>query len=295
MKEIIYLDTSLINSLLAQVNSGLVTKLVSETSESDSNIENGGSQETTTGTAGINAIVKGDTSHSATNIDSYSIVFSRSNKNLIESALDDYSLDVLLDSIQEQLKAEDYVIGDFVLINDLLHSYNFKTLIHGIELKGIGSQLDGYDDFQKNRIKFDKLSEADKHLEKNKQLINKVTSSAWNNFHNAKIIAEYMDSLFPNMTLIKIADTLSICENELIRLNPAIMNFNNLGGRKANLLGIITSKFTEKVPSDFTNAKASDALYRNAPSIFSNIILGSNNIIDRDDFVVRPIAIYFEN
>ena len=84
MKEIIYLDTSLINSLLAQVNSGLVTKLVSETSESDSNTENGGATETSTAAAGINAVLRGDTSHSTTNIDSYSIVFSRSNRNLIE-------------------------------------------------------------------------------------------------------------------------------------------------------------------------------------------------------------------
>ncbi|HEM6145154.1 TPA: hypothetical protein ACGOY9_000521 [Streptococcus suis] len=295
MKEIIYLDTSLINSLLAQVNSGLVTKLVSETSESDSNTENGGATETSTAAAGINAILRGDTSHSTTNIDSYSIVFSRSNRNLIESALDDYSLDVLLDSIKDRLKSEDYAVGDFVLINDVLHSYNFKTLINGIELKGIGSQLEGYEEFQNDRRKFDKLSEKEKHLDKNKQLINRVTSSSWNNFYNAKIMAEYMDSLFPDMTLIKIADTLSICENKLIRLNPAIMNFNNLGGRNANVLGIVTSKFTEKVPSDFTNAKESDALYRNAPSIFSNIILGSNHIINRDDFVVRPIAIYYQN
>lgn len=295
MKEIVYLDIALVNSLLAQVNSGLVTKLVNESTESDSKTENGGATETSTAAAGINAILKGDTSHSTTNIDSYSIVFSRSNRNLIESALDDYSLDVLLDSIKEQLKSEDYAVGDFVLINDVLHSYNFKTLINGIELKGIGSQLEGYEEFQNDRRKFDKLSNKEKHLEKNKQLINRVTSSGWNNFHNGKIMAEYMDSLFPDMTLIKIADTLSICENKFIRLNPAILNFNNLGGRKASVLGIVTSKFAEKVPSDFTNVQDADALYRYAPSIFSNIILGSNHIIDGGDFVVRPIAIYFEN
>ena len=41
MKEIIYLDTNLVNSLLAQQNAGLVTKLVNENSESDSNAEGG--------------------------------------------------------------------------------------------------------------------------------------------------------------------------------------------------------------------------------------------------------------
>lgn len=295
MKEIIYLDTALINSLLAQSNSGLVTKLVNEVSESDSKTENGGGQETTTGTIGANLVAKAEMSSSTTNIDSYSVVFSRANRNLIETALDDYSLDVLLDSLKDGLKNENYGVGDFVLLSDTFLSYNFKTLINGIELKGIGAQLDGYEDFQKDRLKFDKISEKDKHLDKNKQLINRVTSSGWNNFHNAKIMAEYMDSLFPNMTLIKIADTLSICENEMIRLNPAIMNFNNLSDRDATVLGIVSARFSERIPQDFSKAKNTDGLYRNAPSMFSNIILGSNNIINQDDYVIRPVAIYFEN
>ncbi|HEL0677777.1 TPA: hypothetical protein TVG21_000424 [Streptococcus equi subsp. zooepidemicus] len=295
MKEIIYLDTKLVNSLLAQTNAGLVTKLINENSESDSNTESGSKTTTTSGSTGFAMGVKGEVSYSESDADSYSVVFSKSNKNLIESALDDYSLDVLLDSLEDKIKSENYNIGEIVLVCDTIQSYNFKSLIHGVELRGIASQLEGYAEFQENRAKFDKLKESEKHLDKHKLLSTKVESSGWNNFHNAKIMAEYMDSLFPNMTLIKIADTLSICENEMIRLNPAIMNFNNIGEREAKVLGIISSKFFEKVPEDFSKATQSDGLYRNAPSMFSNIILGSNDIIDKNDFVVRPIAIYFEN
>lgn len=295
MKEIIYLDTKLVNSLLAQTNAGLVTKLINENSESDSNTESGSKTTTTSGSTGFAMGVKGEVSHSESDADSYSVVFSKSNKNLIESALDDYSLDVLLDSLENKIKSENYNIGEIVLVCDTIQSYNFKSLIHGVELRGIASQLEGYAEFQENRAKFDKLKESEKHLDKHKLLSTKVTSSGWNNFHNAKIMAEYMDSLFPNMTLIKIADTLSICENEMIRLNPAILNFNNIGERKATVLGIISSKFAEKIPADFSKAKQTDGLYRNAPSMFSNIVLGSNNIIDEGDFAVRPIAIYFEN
>ncbi|MDY4001619.1 MAG: hypothetical protein SOY62_03705 [Streptococcus orisratti] len=295
MKEIIYLNTQLVNSLLAQTNSGLVTKLINENGESQSDSETGSEQASTSGTAGVNAGIKGEVTHAESETDSYSIVFSKSNRNLIETALDDYSLDVLLDSLKKDIKTESFSIGDIMLIDGTLQSYNFKTLIHAIEFKGISGQLDGYEEFLANRTKFDKLKEREKNLEKNKQLIAKVNGSPWNNFHLAKIMAENMDSLFPNMTLIKIADTLSICENELIRLNPAVLNFNNISERNAKVLGIVTSKFKETIPKDFSKAIKTDSIYRNVQNIFSNIILGSNHIIEQDDFVVRPIAIYFEN
>ena len=53
MKEIIYLDTNLVNSLLAQQNAGLVTKLVNENSESDSNAEGGFDQTATSVSGGV--------------------------------------------------------------------------------------------------------------------------------------------------------------------------------------------------------------------------------------------------
>lgn len=46
MKEIIYLDTNLVNSLLAQLNSGLITKLVNEDGESDARTEGSTEQAT---------------------------------------------------------------------------------------------------------------------------------------------------------------------------------------------------------------------------------------------------------
>lgn len=294
MKEIIYLDTKLVNSLLAQTNKGLVNKLVSENSESNSNAESGTETKSTTGSGGVSFGIKANASHTEIETGSYNAVFSKSNRNLIETALDDYSLDVLIDSLEKNIKNNDYKIGDFILIDGTLQSYNFKTLIHSVELKGIGSQLEGYDDFIENRKKFDKLSENSKHLDKNKQLSDKVKNSPWNNFYNARLMADYMDSLFPNMTLIKVTDTLSVCDNDMIRMNPAILNFNNIGKRTAKVFGIVTSQFDEQVPQEFTEVHASDVLYRNTPSILSNIILGSNNIIKKDEFILRPIAIYFE-
>ncbi|WP_260214302.1 DUF6414 family protein [Streptococcus thermophilus] len=57
MKEIIYLDTNLVNSLLAQQNAGLVTKLVNENSESDSNAEGGFDQTATSVSGGVSTLI----------------------------------------------------------------------------------------------------------------------------------------------------------------------------------------------------------------------------------------------
>ncbi len=56
MKEIIYLDTKLVNSFLAQQNSGLITKLVNEDSESDSRKEYRAN--TTSSDVGLSALLK---------------------------------------------------------------------------------------------------------------------------------------------------------------------------------------------------------------------------------------------
>lgn len=295
MKEIVYLDIPLVNSLLAQTNKGLITKLVEEEADSSSNTESGGAQTTTSVSFGVNAVAKADTAQSETEIDNYSVVFSKSNKNLIERALDDYSLDVLLDSLERQLVHEAYDIGQFVFIRDQISIYNFESIINGMSLKGVASQLDDYPEYLADRARYDKMKSSEKNSKKGENLKTKLESNGWNNIYSARIMAEYMDTLFPDSTLIKIADTLSICDNEMIRMNHALLNFNNISKRQATILGIVTSKITETVPEDFSEVTKSDGLYRNAISIFGNIVLGSNSIIEQGDFIVRPIAIYFDN
>ena len=37
-----------------------------------------------------------------------------------------------------------------------------------------------------------------------------------------------------------------------------------------------------------------NSMIKNGPALISNIMLGSTNVIDENDFIVRPIAIYYE-
>ena len=80
MKEIIYLDTNLVNSLLAQQNAGVITKLVNEDGESDAKTEGSTEQTTISSDVGLSTPLKATGSYSNTNVDSYNFVFSKSNK-----------------------------------------------------------------------------------------------------------------------------------------------------------------------------------------------------------------------
>ena len=106
MKEIIYLNTKLVNSMLAQLNTGLITKLINEQGITDTKGES--TNETVSSTLnykGNMAFLSGGVSSVDTYTDTTNAVFSTNNKDLIETAMDDYSLDILLNNLEkEQLK-----------------------------------------------------------------------------------------------------------------------------------------------------------------------------------------------
>ncbi|GAB6713938.1 DUF6414 family protein [Streptococcus uberis] len=295
MKEIIYLDKTLVNSFLAQMNKGLITKLINEESILNSKIE-AASESTTKGNeAGVATPVTAKLSDSATITDAKEVVYSSSNRDLIETALDDFSLDVLINSLSDLqlIKTDGYEIGNFISLKDNLSSYDFRRLTESSKLEKIQEILPGYTEYLDNRQKLSKIKGSNKDLPKNKQLSEIVEKDGWNNIHLLNTMSSYMNTLFPNSTLIKIADTLCICSNNLFRISEEQLSILNYTNRKASMIGIVSSKFNETMPN-FKESLEVITIFKNAPNIFSNIMLGSNEIIEAGDFIIRPIAIYFE-
>ncbi|MFB5983436.1 hypothetical protein J7U12_08410 [Streptococcus thermophilus] len=158
MKEIIYLDTNLVNSLLAQQNAGLVTKLVNENSESDSNAEGGFDQTATSVSGGVSTLIRADVNHSSIENENYNIVFSRSNRNLIETALDDYSLDLLLQELEDDklLKSSNFRDGDFIFTAGKFDFFDFEQLKNVFTFDEIEDILPEYDKFKKTSVQLQK-------------------------------------------------------------------------------------------------------------------------------------------
>ena len=297
MKEIIYLDTKLVNSLLAQQNSGLITKLVNEDGESDARTEGSTEQTTTSSDVGLSAPLKATGSYSNTNVDSYNFVFSKSNKNLVETALDDYSLDLLITGLEakELIKHSDYQDGDLISVSGELTVFNFEQLAETSDLEEISFLLPGYDEFKSLKSEYGKIKGRDKYLPRAKEIQKALLTNGWDVFETIKHMSVYLKKLLPETNLIKISNTFSILPLEFLRVQSVQLSFMQLGKRKIKMLGICSSTFDEQVPSDFSHMEDSNLMLKYAPTTILNIILGSFGMIDKDDHLVRPIAIYFED
>lgn len=297
MKEIIYLDTKLVNSLLAQQNSGLITKLVNEDGESDARTEGSTEQTTTSSDVGLSALLKATGSYSNTNVDSYNFVFSKSNKNLVETALDDYSLDLLITGLEakELIKHSDYQDGDLISVSGELTAFNFEQLAETSDLEEISFLLPGYDEFKSLKSEYGKIKGRDKYLPRAKEIQQALSTNGWDVFEMIKHMSVYLKKLLPETNLIKISNTFSILPLEFLRVQSVQLSFMQLGKRKIKMLGICSSTFDEQVPSDFSHMEDSNLMLKYAPTTILNIILGSFGMIDKADHLVRPIAIYFED
>ena len=105
----------------------------------------------------------------------------------------------------------------------------------------------------------------------------------------------YVNNLFKENTLIKINEFVSICENQYIRLSTPQLYFNNFSDKNITVLAVIITKINEKIPNEFSDSLSElNDFFKNGPALISNIMLGSTNVIDENDFIVRPIAIYYE-
>ena len=297
MKEIIYLDTKLVNSLLAQQNSGLITKLVNEDAESDARSEGSAEQVTASTEIGISALLKAAGSYSKTNVDNYNFVFSKSNKNLVETALDDYSLDLLINGLEAKglIKHSDYQDGDLISTSGELTVFNFEQLANTSDLEEIGFLLPGYDEFKSLQSKLKKINVKEKHLTKTKQMQETLSRNGWNTFETMKHVSSYLTKLLPETNLTKINNTFSILPLEFLRVQSVQLSFMQLGKRKIKMLGICSSTFDEQVPNAFSCMEESSLALKSAPTTILNIMLGAFGMVDKDDHLVRPIAIYFED
>ena len=287
MKESIYLDTIFVNSILAQMNKGLVTKLVNEDMETDSSSDSSTESTTSSGSMGISKIIAANTTHSELESETSQVVFSKSNKDLIETAIDDYSLDLLLNDLN-------YGDGDVIQIEGELTTYDFKQLANASSLEEIEFLLPDYDEYKKNAAEYNRIKNKNKNILRADELKKYLSRNGWQNFDNLKNMSSYLDKLLPNTSIIKINDALCIVSDKLLRVQKSQLSFMQLGKRKVKMLGICSSTIDERVPSNFDSMANSQYLIRYAPTTIINIMLGSFNLINGGDHIVRPIAIYFE-
>lgn len=297
MKEIIYLDTKLVNSIIAQNDQGLVLKRAFDKGETNSN-----SEETTQATSlntsgGVTVGANFNVNRGESNTDKQSLVYSETNKELIEVATHDYALDILLEILKDEIVNDCADDGQFIQQNDRVTFYDFKKLYESMDteklkllmpdifqpIEKIEKEL--YKISKSNKIKFE-----DKRTELQKQLDNSLPKI----FKKLNTFSDYMVGLYDGAILAKINNTLSICEPENIRLKPSLLSIMNLSNRKATILGIVVAKESGNSSIDNLQTDSANEVISNVANSFMEIVITSFDIASKGDYYVRPIAIYFE-
>ena len=297
MKEIIYLDTKLVNSIIAQNDQGLVLKRAFDKGETNSN-----SEETTQATSlntsgGVTVGANFNVNRGESNTDKQSLVYSETNKELIEVATHDYALDILLEILKDEIVNDCADDGQFIQQNDRVTFYDFKKLYESMDTEKLKLLMpDIFQSIEKIEKELSKISKSnkikfeDKRTELQKQLDNSLPKI----FKKLNTFSDYMVGLYDGAILAKINNTLSICEPENIRLKPSLLSIMNLSNRKATILGIVVAKESGNSSIDNLQPDSANEVISNVANSFMEIVITSFDIASKGDYYVRPIAIYFE-
>ena len=297
LKEIIYLDTKLVNSIIAQNDQGLVLKRAFDKGETNSN-----SEETTQATSlntsgGVTVGANFNVNRGESNTDKQSLVYSETNKELIEVATHDYALDILLEILKDKIVNDCADDGQFIQQNDRVTFYDFKKLYESMDTEKLKLLMpDIFQPIEKIEKELSKISKSnkikfeDKIAELQKQLDNSLPEI----FKKLNTFSDYMVGLYDGAILAKINNTLSICEPENIRLKPSLLSIMNLSNRKATILGIVVAKESGNSSIDNLQTDSANEVISNVANSFMEIVITSFDIASKGDYYVRPIAIYFE-
>ncbi|QOP74145.1 DUF6414 family protein [Pediococcus acidilactici] len=268
-KEIIYLDSIELNSYLSQIDQGLIDSKQSSTSSGESTSE----ENKSTGQIGASIGIKFGVNSELKNSETQTEAVNES----INIYFKDYQLQRLLNKAEhDKLISNSPSEGDLVKITDSFDIFS-PSLISNIDPK-----------------KFDAISRMGGQSREERKEIE-------NNLKNFISIGSLMENLLPETTIIRVGEkSTAILENNNIRSSLGQLNTLLGTSRKITLLGIVDSIALEgKRDLDGldnlmspTSSKVKAIAYLN-PSI-SDLALSAIGLIEKDDLVVKPIAIYFE-
>lgn len=298
MKEIIYLDTKLVNSLLAQIDQGLILKQIAEENNSQGTHEETSNQESYSAGGRLGAgLFSGNVANTEITADKTALVYSSGNRELVETAIDDFSLELLLDKIKDDIKTiENVTEGEIVKEIDDLTIYDFSMLKNTMDIDSLEIFLpDIVEDYRRAEKELKKISQAnkEKHASKIAEIKAMLENSFIFNVSRINRMSQYVESLLSDCSILKIGTSLCICEEQNTRIPKSSLALLNASKRKATILGIAAAEIETDL--EFLNFGGSPSrILSHGPSMFINMVTNSFDITKEGDRFVRPIAIYFE-
>ena len=305
IKDIIYLDETLLNSSLAQYEKGLVKGLSSESGTDTTNTINKTS-ETTGGLDGLFGLGVIGT-HSTSDLLENSAT--ESQKEIINVIVHDHAIDILISYIDKSSMLKKDIItsieGDFVLVESDFHIYDFEYLesLMSTDSLELFHTLNIPDELNSKRIEIlqgrntselkgaekAQLQKIDKEITQHKMESQRSTAI----FNQIHLLGKFGKNIFPSSLVVSINNAIAISANDKFRMNRSQLAMLNDSKKKIKILGKIIGIKTEFNSDGFVDEFASRDLGK-IPTFMSDIVLGSFNIQNKNDKLIRPIALYFE-
>lgn len=318
MKEIIYLDTDLMNSMLAQLDEGLVNSFSLE--EASQDLETEGQQSTRGKNAGLrgrlsvntgflpggSVSLDGSVGNSGNETTHESRTILEGQKDVLNKAFHDYALEVLSEKLLDKdlLSHEmDLMEGDIFLGEARYRFYDFNLLKKAMDHKFMGQLL--LKDIEKLDLS---LNEARKILNKpnpNAKEREKLSSASdvvnahdtatpiIEIFEKLNILSSFASNLLEDLAIIKTDRNIGLLKKKYLRESSEALSFRTDNSREVKYLMRVIGRKEEIYTGENLPIFQENDLDV-IPNMMLDLILSSFNIVKKGDLIVTPIAIYYE-
>lgn len=317
MKEIIYLDTDLIHSLLSQIHDGLPGETANERSQGIQE----GTQSGTSGDSKFGSKVNissgkmsvpllFDTPEGKVELkldlskaweESSAITQTEAGRELISKKLHDNALENLIQHLVEENMIQDINVAadnSFVKFNSSLQIFNLEYLSAILDPELLPKIMfhEINEEFEKQKREAEKITNKhDKNvaLKKLKEAYGPVEENikdAKRDFDFLNSGLNFMDALLPTKTFGKFNNSFAYIKSDHLREDPKVLMFkyaNQSTTTKATIIGKKIRKIdvSEETPTN-------NSLF-SAPLIIDNMLI-EMEVANKGDYLIAPIAIYFE-
>ena len=297
MKQFIYLDTDIVNSIIAQKEKGLVLETASEHEDTT------GKENTKTGSVSLDGSVGGGiwkiaqaqaelsgTGGLELNSHSQTVL-----KEIATKTLHDAAFDIAYEQIHKEYDTspQDAYLGSFV---ELKQSFGFVDLEY---IESLFSNENSFLKFMKKSEKEKIEAQAAKEISENlsreqqrnnkselKKRVNELVDANNKQYEDISDIVKALRQIVPYKRMLVSSDGYLIpLEDKYFRDNPQTMGFKH--GGDVTCLGYITNVIGE------TNTPGTDDIFSQLQALVNQTLISILPTREKDLFVVHPIAIYY--
>lgn len=318
MKEIIYLDTDKINSMLAQLDEGLISNFSMEMTDQETKTNS--NQISKGKSSGMSANIKVSTGllpggrlgagASFGNNGSENEIFAKTilegQKDILNKAFHDYALELLIEKLENKKLFSDgerFKEGDLFIEKSTFRFYDFNLLRDSMDLesmnKFIRSEIEdldmSYDQAKKLLKKINLNAKEREKIDTARLIVSTIenTQPILNIFKQINTLGTLASKLLKDLTVIKSNNKIGLLKKEYLRESTESLSFRTDHSREVKMLIQVIGK-KDKVFNGYNMGNLAVNSLDLIPNMMLDILLGSFEIIEIGDLLVTPIAVYYE-